>query len=120
VVEDAGVEDDAALDTREYLVLLGLVSAAISWRKDSSSCSAISSRLRGFEAGGFGAVCRGSWNAGAACDGNEAAPPCSGAASELVKGHTIIVSVHRGFTEVDEAEFRFVDQSWEKFHRNGD
>lgn len=53
VVEEVGAEDGAALGMREYFVLLVLVSAAISCRKDCNSCSATSSRDKGFEPGGF-------------------------------------------------------------------
>ena len=93
VVEEDGVEDGAALGTREYFVLLGLVSAAISCRKDCNSCSAASSRDKGFEAGAFWDVGKGSSAMGAVCDGIEADPTCSGATAELVNGHTMVESV---------------------------
>ena len=53
MAEKFGVDDGAALGMREYFVLLGFVSAAISWRNDCNSCSATSSRDKGFEAGMF-------------------------------------------------------------------
>jgi len=90
VAEELEAEDGAALGMREYFVLLGFVSAAISWRKDCNSCSAISSRDRGFEDGVFWGVGRGSEDVLIVCGGKEAAPPCAGAACELVNGHTIV------------------------------
>lgn len=56
--------DGGCRGTRLYFVLLGRVSASISWRKDCSSFSASSSLVKGFEgvlwsgaAGGAAADC---------------------------------------------------------------
>ena len=40
------MDGGGCLGTREYFVLLGLVSASSSWRKDWSSFSVISSRVK--------------------------------------------------------------------------
>lgn len=79
--EDEGEGGGGCLRTRLYLVLLGFASASSSLRKDWSSFSAISSRVRGAEGDGVGEEAED-------CEVGSKALPSAGATGEEVEDHS--------------------------------